>query len=174
MTANTRKPIRKLIKTIFTFLIITSMLINTTFTTQAADKNKKPVKPAKTAITSITRNASGKSITVKFKKIKKATGYQVAYKTGSDKKYIIKKTKKTTYTIKTKKNKIYNIKVRAYTTKNKKTIYGKWSKTKTVNTAKNTCQHNWITITDSEAWDEPIYEEREIYEHIYRSNIGKI
>lgn len=30
----------------------------------------------------------------------------------------------------------------------------------------NTCQHNWVTITDSEAWDEPIYEEQPIYEQI--------
>ena len=151
---------KRTLKRIFAMMMVCSIIMTSTFTTEAAS-----AKPAKVTVKSTKMNQTGKNITVKFKKVKKATGYQVAYKTASAKKYTVKKTKKTSYVIKNaKKNTVYKIKVRAYTVKGNKTSYGKWSAVKTVKTANidcDTCMHNWITIIDEEAWDEPVYEEQD-------------
>ena len=79
-----------------------------------------------------------KKITVSNSNNKSATGYQI--KVSTSKKF----TKKTTKTVKVtsskttvkklKKSKKYYVKVRAYKTKNSKTVYSKWSKVKSIKT----------------------------------------
>ena len=82
--------------------------------------------PAKVKISSA-KNVKGKKIAIKWKKVKKATKYQVKAVLG--KKVITKTTTKTSYTIKKlKKKKTYKIYVRAFN----KAGYGKWSKAKKV------------------------------------------
>jgi len=86
--------------------------------------------PARVKISSA-KNLKGKKIAIKWKKVKKATKYQVKAVCG--KKTIIKTTKKTSYTIKKlTKGKKYKIYVRAYN----KYGYGKWSKAKKVTVKK--------------------------------------
>ena len=82
--------------------------------------------PAKVKISSA-KNLKGKKIAIKWKKVKKATKYQVKAVLGS--KAITKTTTKTSYTIKKlKRKKTYKIYVRAYN----KSGYGKWSNAKKV------------------------------------------
>ena len=86
--------------------------------------------PAKVKISSA-KNVKGKKIAIKWKKVKKATKYQVKAVLGN--KVITKTTTKTSYTIKKlKKKKTYKIYVRAYN----KAGYGKWSKAKKVTVKK--------------------------------------
>lgn len=100
---------------------------STNVTTKAPRETTTKVKvPAKAKITSA-NNVKGKKISVKWKKVKTATKYQVKAVLGS--KVITKTTTKTSYTIKKlKRKKTYKIYVRAYN----KAGYGKWSKVKKV------------------------------------------
>ena len=95
--------------------------------TEVEDTTKSVSKvPAKAKI-SYAKNVKGKKISVKWKKVKKATKYQVKAVLGN--KVITKTTTKTSYTIKKlKKKRTYKIYVRAYN----KSGYGKWSKAKKV------------------------------------------
>lgn len=95
--------------------------------TEVEDTTKSVSKvPAKAKI-SYAKNVKGKKISVKWKKVKKATKYQVKAVLGN--KVITKKTTKTSCTIKKlKRKKTYKIYVRAYN----KAGYGKWSKVKKV------------------------------------------
>ena len=82
--------------------------------------------PAKVKISSA-KNLKGKKIAIKWKKVKKATKYQVKAVLGN--KVITKTTTKTSCTIKKlKKKKTYKIYVRAFN----KAGYGKWSRVKKV------------------------------------------
>ena len=78
-----------------------------------------------------------KKISLKWKKISGAKGYQIQYATN--KKFKSKKTKTTTklrYTIKKlKKKKTYYVRVRAYKSSKKK-VYGKWSNVKKIKVKK--------------------------------------
>ena len=86
--------------------------------------------PAKVKISSA-KNVKGKKIAIKWKKVKKATKYQVKAVLGN--KVITKTTMKTSYTIKKlKRKKTYKIYVRAFN----KAGYGKWSKAKKVTVKK--------------------------------------
>lgn len=89
--------------------------------------------PSKVKLTSA-KNGKGKKLTVKWKKVTGAKGYQLQY--ALNKKFKKKKsvqTKKTKYTIKKlKKKKTYYIRVRAYKMNGKKKVYGKWSTVKKV------------------------------------------
>lgn len=95
--------------------------------TDVEDTTKSVSKvPAKVKISSA-KNLKGKKIAIKWKKVKKATKYQVKAVLGN--KVITKKTTKTSCTIKNlKRKKTYKIYVRAYN----KAGYGKWSKVKKV------------------------------------------
>lgn len=95
--------------------------------TDVEDTTKSVSKvPAKAKI-SYAKNVKGKKISVKWKKVKKATKYQVKAVLG--RKATTKTTTKTSYTIKKlKRKKTYKIYVRAYN----KSGYGKWSKAKKV------------------------------------------
>ncbi len=95
--------------------------------TDVEDTTKSVSKvPAKVKISSA-KNLKGKKIAIKWKKVKKATKYQVKAVLGN--KVITKKTTKTSCTIKKlKRKKTYKIYVRAYN----KAGYGKWSNAKKV------------------------------------------
>lgn len=84
------------------------------------------------------KNKKGKKISLSWKKIKDAKGYQIQY--ADNKKWKKKKskwTKKTKYTIKKlKKKKTYYIRVRAYKLDGSKKMYGSWSKVKKVKVKK--------------------------------------
>ena len=80
------------------------------------------------------KNVKGCKLSLKWKKVADANGYQMQYATN--KKFKVKKKKSTTkikYTVKKlKKKKTYYVRVRAYTVLNGKKVYGKWSKVKKV------------------------------------------
>lgn len=97
---------------------------------QKIDQNGK--KTAKVKIKKVLRK--GKKITVTWKKIKEATGYQVmCTPRKAGKKAAIKKyKKKNSVTFCAKKTMKYRIKVRAVFRTNGKNVYGVWSKKKSV------------------------------------------
>lgn len=100
--------------------------------TQKPDTEIK--KPGKPKIKKLT-NKKGKKVTVTLSgKVSGATGYQVAYATKSSMKGQKKKTfKGTSVTVKgLKKKKTYYFRVRAYTKKNGKTVYGDWGNKKRI------------------------------------------
>ena len=91
-------------------------------------------KPAKTKITKLLSKKS-KTLTIKWKKVNKISGYQIQYSTKKSFKKALTKTKKikkaktTAYTIKKlKTGKKYFVRIRAYKNTGSKVIYGKWSK----------------------------------------------
>ncbi len=98
-------------------------------------KVKKPGKPAIKKL----RNKKGKKVTVTLsKKVSGATGYQVAYAVKASMKGQKKKSfKGTSVTVKgLKKKKTYYFRVRAYTKKNGKTVYGNWGGKKKIKVKK--------------------------------------
>jgi hypothetical protein len=104
--------------------------------TQAPTTGADEVTAPDVVTISSAKNAKGKKLTVKWKKISDAKGYEVQYALNS-KFTKSKKTKtltKTTLTVKKlKKKKTYYVRVRAYTTDasgNK--VFGEWSKAKKV------------------------------------------
>ena len=88
----------------------------------------------KKAVLKSVKNKKGKKAVIRWKKVKGASGYQIAY--AVNKKFKKKKTKnvtKTTVTLKKlKKKKTYYIKVRAYKKIKGEKVYGKWSNVKKV------------------------------------------
>ena len=109
------------------------------FTVSGSNGNQNPQqtvkKPSKVKITKA-QNVKTKKLTVKWKKVSKAKGYQIQIATN--KKFTKgKKTKtlsKTTYSFKKlKKNKYYYVRIRAYVyDSNHKKVYGSWSTVKKV------------------------------------------
>lgn len=89
-----------------------------------------PSKPTKLS----DKNNKKKSVTISWKKVKGAKGYQIQY--ALNKGFSTKKSKHTTKTKitikKLKKKKAYSFRVRAYVLDGKKKIYGKWSAVKSV------------------------------------------
>ena len=109
------------------------------FTVSSSNGNQNPQqtvkKPGKAKITKA-QNVKTKKLTVKWKKVSKAKGYQIQI--AANKKFTKgKKTKtlsKTTYSFKKlKKNKYYYVRIRAYVyDSNHKKVYGSWSTVKKV------------------------------------------
>lgn len=102
------------------------------------NKNKrKVVQLANVKITSL-KNKKTKSVTVKWKKITGAGGYQLQYSTNSKfKGRTTKNTKNITYLCKKlKKNKKYYFRIRAYRISDKRKIYGCFSKAKKITVKK--------------------------------------
>lgn len=97
---------------------------------------KQKVTVTKVGATSIKKaKRTAKKLKLTLAKASKATGYQIAYSTS--KKFTKKTTKyvnsnKTSVTLKKLKNKKYYVKARAYTKVGKKSVYGSWSKVKTI------------------------------------------
>lgn len=95
----------------------------------ASGRNRIPGK-----VIALKLKAKKKALQVSWKKVSGASGYEVRVSTSKKfkKKNIKRKkqTKKKKITIKKlKRKRIYFVKVRAYTVKNKKKVYGKWSRT---------------------------------------------
>lgn len=92
--------------------------------------------PAKPSVTSV-KNASGKKMVVKWKKVKGISGYELQYATSSNfKKGLVKKNissgkTSATYT-KLAKNKTYYVRMRSYVKVNGKKAYGNWSAKKSI------------------------------------------
>ena len=85
-------------------------------------------KPKKVSVKSA--KAGKKKLTLKWKKVSKATKYQVKYRKCGSSKWKVKTTKKTKITLKKlKKGKKYQVKIRAIRVVNKKSYKGKYSKT---------------------------------------------
>lgn len=122
--------------------VITSLITATMLTTMAlsitASAAKKPAKVSKSSV----RTTSTTSIKIKWKKVKKAKGYQI--KISNNKKFKKAKTinaAKTNKTIKKlKPNTKYYIKIRAYTKSGSKKIYGKWNKAMSIKTPKKSVE----------------------------------
>jgi hypothetical protein len=102
-----------------------------------SENKLKVVQLANVKITSL-KNKKTKSVSVKWKKITGAGGYQLQYSTSSKfKKKTTKNTKSVTYLCKKlKKNKKYYFRIRAYRISDKQKIYGCWSKTKKITVKK--------------------------------------
>ncbi|MBR1866816.1 MAG: fibronectin type III domain-containing protein [Lachnospiraceae bacterium] len=102
---------------------------------QTGTTEQTVTKPAKVTISSA-KNSKKKAIVIRWKKVKKAGGYEVQYalnrKFTKSKK--TKTTDKLTLTVKNlKKGRTYYVRVRAYTGDSTgKKVYGTWSKVKTV------------------------------------------
>lgn len=97
--------------------------------------------PTKTAFSTVS-NASGKKLSLKWKKISVATGYQIRYSTDSSfKKSVVTKTVSknstvsATYTRLTK-GKTYYVQIRTYKTVGKTKVYSGWSTAKKIKISK--------------------------------------
>lgn len=79
-------------------------------------------------------NSSKKAVKMTWKKASKATGYEVSYKKSGAKKWTVKKTTKTSFTVKKlSKGKKYSFKVRAFNTNAQgETQFGAYTATKTL------------------------------------------
>lgn len=99
---------------------------------------KTGIAPPGKAVLRSAKNKKGRKITLSWKKVKGAGGYQIQY--ADNKKFSRKKSRrtgKTKYTIKNlKKKKTYYIRVRAYKSDGAAKVYGKWSKVKKVKVKK--------------------------------------
>ena len=104
--------------------------ILTQYNNRSGKISYKPGKVSKLTL----KNVKGKKIKVTFKKVSKATGYQITYSTSKKfKKAKSVTTAKTTHTIKKlKKKKTYYVKVRAYQIVDGKTYYGSYSSVKKI------------------------------------------
>ncbi len=117
----------------------------TTITVRAGKESVKvsvTVSPKRQTVTSAKAPKGGRKLTVKWKKDKKATGYQVQVSTDKKFKKIAQKQKVTKNTkdsctfTKLKAGKKYYVRVCSYKKSGKKLISGAWSKTKTVTVKK--------------------------------------
>ena len=95
------------------------------------------IKLSKVKIKKLT-NVKKYRVKIKINKVSKAKGYQYKYATNKKfKKSKVKTTTKTTFTTKKlSKNVRCYVKVRAYTTKNKMKVFGRWSNVKSVKVRK--------------------------------------
>ena len=92
--------------------------------------SKVKVNPVKVPVAAVKPAVSKKQVKVSWKAVKGVTGYKVAYRKAGAKKWTVKSTKKTSYTIKNlKKGERYQIRVRAV---GKNGAMSKWSSIKRV------------------------------------------
>ncbi len=129
---------RNVLKKLLVFVIMLGMIV-TVF--PKMDRVSAAAKPAKPKIT-LTLSKDGASATLTIKKTKRAEGYSIAAKLPGAKKYTeiadlkLNGKKKRSYTLENLPDGEYSVKVRAYAVQDGKTVYGKYSKAKTV-TIKN-------------------------------------
>ena len=90
-------------------------------------------KPAKVKLTKKTKSAKSGKVTVAWKKVKGATGYEVKIGTKT---YTIKKASTLKKTVKAAKGKNVKVRVRAYRKQGAIIVYGSWSAAKTVTVKK--------------------------------------
>ena len=128
MRAEKRKD-RKMLKKVLSILVVVTLMFSMM---PSGVVLAATVKRAK--ITSVKASSSTGKVTVKWKKVKKAKGYQVKIsKKKSGKSVVYKKTtKKRKLTSKKLSNGTYYVRVRAFKKVSGKKKYGKWSKAKKV------------------------------------------
>lgn len=119
----------------YTFKVCSYVEENEKKVVKKSEVIKTATKPAKVTISKLAKKSS-KKVKITWKKVK-GTGYQVWMKTGKNGKYkLVKTVKKSSTTSCTKgslkKGKTYYFKIRAYKTVNGKTIYGSYSKVKSI------------------------------------------
>lgn len=82
------------------------------------------------------KNKKKKTVTVKWKKVYGAKGYEIQYGRNSKFRKSVTKTKvisKAAFSIKNlKRKKVYYVRVRAFSKSGGKKVYGKWSKVKKI------------------------------------------
>ncbi len=107
----------------------TSPSITTSVSPQNPSSTKAPAKITK--VTALKLKAKPKALQASWKKVSGASGYEIWCSTSKNfKKKSVKTTKNTKLTVKKlKSGKNYFVKVRAYTVKSGKKVYGAWSKT---------------------------------------------
>ena len=137
------KKTRAFLMTLIAALILTAAL-------PAPSIEAAPKKVGKTAVSS-SKAAGMNQIHVKWKKVKNAKGYQLMVAKNKKfnkarKSYKVSGTSKTV--TKLSAGTKYYVRVRAYGKSGKKTVYGKWSKARTVRTIKKH-KHKWKTETSS-------------------------
>ncbi|HAM14348.1 MAG TPA: hypothetical protein DCP91_00485 [Eggerthellaceae bacterium] len=96
---------------------------------QAGDQPATPLKLSKPVLTAKTKSAKKNKVTIAWKKVANAGGYQL--KVGA-KTYTVKKATTLKKTVTVKKKAKVKVRVRAFKKVGKKTVYGPWSTTKTV------------------------------------------
>lgn len=101
----------------------------------AENKKEKQIVPAR--VNSVTvKNKKKKTVTVKWKKVNGAKGYEIQYGRNSKFRKSVTKTKvisKAAFSIKNlKRKKVYYVRVRAFSKSGGKKVYGKWSKAKKI------------------------------------------
>ena len=137
------KRTKALLMTFIATLIITTAL-------PALDTEAASPKIGKATISSA-KAAGMNKINVKWKKVKNANGYQLMVaknKKFSKGKKSYKLTSTSKAVTKLSAGTKYYVRVRAYGKSGKKTVYGKWSKVKTVRTVKKH-SHKWKGTTTS-------------------------
>lgn len=123
---------KKVASILLSFVMLITAVSGVTVEAYAASK------PKATSISSVT--AKSGAFTVKWKKVKSVSGYQVQYSTNkkfkkNNKTVKVSKASKTSKTIsKLKAKKKYYVRVRTYKKGKKKTTYSSWSKSKSVTT----------------------------------------
>ncbi len=121
---------KKAVSVLLTLVMLITAVSGVTVEAYAA------AKPKATSISSVT--AKSGAFTVKWKKVKSVTGYQVQYSTNkkfkkNNKTVKVSKSSKTSKTIsKLRAKKKYYVRVRTYKKGKKKTAYSTWSKSKSV------------------------------------------
>lgn len=101
-------------------------------TTPTAPTTTKVTAPGKTVIKSL-KSQSKKKLTVTYKKVTEATGYQIAYKKTTSKTWKTTTTSRLTKTIsKLSRKKKYAVKVRSYKTVSGKKYYSAYTSSKTI------------------------------------------
>ena len=155
MRAEKRKD-RKMLKKVLSILIVVALMLSMMPSGVASAATVKRAK-----ITSVKASSSTGKVTVKYKKVKKAKGYQVKIsKKKSGKSVVYKKTtKKRKLTSKKLSNGKYYVRVRAFKKVSGKKKYGKWSKAKKVtvkvtsNTSSNTSTSTGTDTSTGEQGD---------------------
>lgn len=125
------------LSTLLNILIIAIISISSISMPVSSVKQKTSAKPSRVKLKSV-KSVSKKVIKIKWKKVKKAKGYQI--KISKNKKFTkarkinVKKNACTKKIKKLKANTKYYVKVRAFSKSKGKKVYGKWSKTLSVRT----------------------------------------
>ena len=135
------------IKKIMAFVLMLAMMLSLTPVVKQVSAASKPAKPK----ISVAVADDGASATITIGKTKRAQGFQIAAKLPEAKEFTELATlevdgkKKRSYTLENIPDGNYTVKVRAYTVKNGKKVWGKYSKTKAV-TIKSVIQYDYFGI----------------------------
>ena len=134
-------------KKIMAFVLMLALMLSIIPVVEQVSAASKPAKPKITVAVS----EDGASATISIGKTKRAKGFQIVAKLPGTKKFTelttleLDGTKKRSFTLENIPDGNYTVKVRAYTVKNGKKVWGKYSKTKAV-TIKSAIQYDYFGI----------------------------